>query len=121
MELLAARAGVLARQPELKKLHVSLVESGAITEAEFWESRQVALRNEANRADYQKRGISTAAVAAATSSSALSPGDSVGTVATTANGETKVMYQLDAQEMHSIFVKYPAVYTAYQANVPDKV
>jgi hypothetical protein len=41
MELLGARAGVLARDPAVKQLYTQLVETGAITEAEFWESRTV--------------------------------------------------------------------------------
>ena len=99
------RAAVLASQPALKKQHREMVDSGLISEEDFWSGRQNILTEEASKRQRTAKTTHLLTDLAAQSE----PGEKV------------VKYNLNAEMIHQIFVQYPAVYRAYKAQVPDRM
>lgn len=99
------RAALLASNPTLKRQHMEMVNEGLISEEDFWASRRHLIAAEASKR--QKTGKTSAILTDLTGDS-----DTSGNV---------VKYNLNAEVIHQIFIQYPAVHLAYQAQVPDKM
>jgi transcription initiation factor TFIIH subunit 1 len=99
------RAALLASNPNLKRQHTEMVNQGLISEEDFWASRHHLIANEASKR--QKTAKTSAILTDVT-------GDNE-------TGGTTVKYSLNPEVIHQIFIQYPAVYTAYKAQVPDKM
>lgn len=99
------RAALLASNPTLKRQHMEMVNEGLISEEDFWASRRHLIAAEASKR--QKTGKTSAILTDLT-------GDSD-------TGGNVVKYNLNAEVIHQIFIQYPAVHLAYQAQVPDKM
>lgn len=99
------RAALLAANPTLKRQHLEMVNEGLISEEDFWSSRRHLIASEASKR--QKTGKTSAILTDLT-------GDS-------GTGGNVVKYNLNAEVIHQIFIQYPAVHLAYQAQVPDRM
>lgn len=99
------RAAALASQPLLKRQHMEMVDSGLISEEDFWAGRRDVLATEANKR--QKR-VKTSELL-------------TDLAAQTGPGDKVVKYNLNAEIIHQIFVQYPIVYQTYKAQVPDRM
>ncbi|KAG7394218.1 General transcription factor IIH subunit 1 [Phytophthora boehmeriae] len=99
------RAALLAASPALKRQHTEMVNDGLISEEDFWASRRHLIAGEASKR--QKTGKTSAILTDLAADS-----DAGGNV---------VKYNLNAEVIHQIFIQYPAVYMAYQGQVPDKM
>lgn len=99
------RAALLAANSTLKRQHTEMVNEGLISEEDFWASRRHLIANEASKR--QKVGKTSAILTDMSSAN-----DTTGNV---------VKYNLNAEVIHQIFIQYPAVHLAYQAQVPDKM
>lgn len=99
------RAALLAANSTLKRQHTEMVNEGLISEEDFWASRRHLIANEASKR--QKVGKTSAIL-----TDMASANDTSGNV---------VKYNLNAEVIHQIFIQYPAVHLAYQAQVPDKM
>ncbi|RLN87652.1 hypothetical protein BBJ28_00001128 [Nothophytophthora sp. Chile5] len=99
------RAALLAANPTLKRQHTEMVNDGLISEEDFWASRRHLIAAEASKR--QKTGKTSAIL-----TDLAGDNDTGGNV---------VKYNLNAEVIHQIFIQYPAVYMAYQAQVPDKM
>ncbi|KAF1322408.1 putative general transcription factor iih subunit, partial [Globisporangium splendens] len=99
------RAALLAANPTLKRQHTEMVNEGLISEEDFWASRRHLIANEASKR--QKTGKTSAIL-----TDLSGDNDAGGNV---------VKYNLNAEVIHQIFIQYPAVHLAYQAQVPDKM
>ncbi|CAH0477228.1 unnamed protein product [Peronospora belbahrii] len=99
------RAALLAADPALKRQHVEMVNDGLISEEDFWASRRHLIAREASKR--QKTGKTSAIL-----TDLAANNDTAGNV---------VKYNLNAEVIHQIFIQYPAVYMAYQGQVPDKM
>lgn len=99
------RAALLAANPTLKRQHTEMVNEGLIGEEDFWSSRRHLIANEASKR--QKTGKTSAIL-----TDLSGDNDAGGNV---------VKYNLNAEVIHQIFIQYPAVHLAYQAQVPDKM
>lgn len=96
----------MSRNKELLTLHKELVLGGMMSEEEFWDTRQPLLALEAAQ-ESQLKGMSS------TMTSELRPSAGMG-------GEIK--YTLTPSIIHSIFIQYPTLRTAYQEWVgPEKM
>ncbi|KAI9357959.1 hypothetical protein DFJ73DRAFT_622504 [Zopfochytrium polystomum] len=106
-EDIKVRQALLAKNKDLARLHRELVIGGVVSEDDFWQSRSEMLATQQWQA-FQKRGTSSASLAD------LKPtqGDGSG---------SDVKYTLTPEIIHSFFVQYPSLHTAYQKNVPDKL
>lgn len=114
ISVLETRASLLVRHPHLKALHVELVQSGVISEEEFWSSRQELLRAEREQSVRQQLGIS----------SAILPDNITHTASADVNNNktsNMIHFKIDANIIHSIFLQYPAVHAAYEELVPDRM
>lgn len=98
------RAALLAAHATLKRQHTEMVTDGLISEEDFWASRRHLLANEASK---RQRTAKTSAIL-----TDLSGDTDAGNV---------VKYNLNAEVIHQIFIQYPAVHVAYEAQVPDKM
>lgn len=98
------RAALLAANPTLKRQHTEMVTDGLIAEEDFWASRRHLLANEASK---RQKTAKTSAIL-----TDLSGDSDAGNV---------VKYNLNAEVIHQIFIQYPAVHLAYEAQVPDKM
>ncbi|CAH0491236.1 unnamed protein product [Peronospora farinosa] len=99
------RAALLAANPALKRQHIEMVNDGLISEEDFWASRRHLIAGEASKR--QKTGKTSAIL-----TDLAADNDAAGNV---------VKYNLNAEVIHQIFIQYPAVYMAYQGQVPDKM
>ncbi|TYZ60692.1 hypothetical protein PybrP1_005841 [[Pythium] brassicae (nom. inval.)] len=99
------RAALLAANPTLKRQHTEMVNDGLISEEDFWASRRHLLAHEASK---RQRTAKTSAILTDLSGD----NDAAGHV---------VKYNLNAEVIHQIFIQYPAVHLAYEAQVPDKM
>ncbi|KAG6609352.1 putative general transcription factor IIH subunit [Phytophthora cinnamomi] len=99
------RAALLAANPALKRQHTEMVNDGLISEEDFWASRRHLIAGEASKR--QKTGKTSAIL-----TDLAADNDAGGNV---------VKYNLNAEVIHQIFIQYPAVYRAYQGQVPDKM
>ncbi|KAF8342155.1 uncharacterized protein EI90DRAFT_3032292 [Cantharellus anzutake] len=95
------RQKVLTTSPELSSLHRELVETGQITEEEFWEGREHLLATEI-AASQQRKGKSSQIVAPR-----LKTGE-----------QGQIMLTLTPQLLADIFEEFPVVQQAYAENVP---
>jgi hypothetical protein len=100
------RTKVLAADPKLAQRYTELVKGGVITEQEFWTQKECRTRINAERWKGQKTGESNALMADLRSSSSSSQ---------------MISYSLNAKQIHSIFVQYPAVHRAFQDKVPNEL
>ncbi|OWZ22040.1 General transcription factor IIH subunit [Phytophthora megakarya] len=98
------RAALLAANPALKRQHTEMVNDGLISEEDFWASRRHLIAGEASKR--QKTGKTSAILT---------------DLAADNEGGNVVKYNLNAEVIHQIFIQYPAVYMAYQGQVPDKM
>ncbi|KAI9907000.1 hypothetical protein PsorP6_004030 [Peronosclerospora sorghi] len=99
------RAALLAANPALKRQHTEMVNDGLISEEDFWASRRHLIAGEASKR--QKTGKTSTIL------TDLSADNDA--------GRNVVKYNLNAEVIHQIFIQYPAVYMAYQEQVPDKM
>ncbi|CEG43554.1 general transcription factor iih [Plasmopara halstedii] len=99
------RAALLAANPALKRQHTEMVNDGLISEEDFWASRRHLIAGEASK---RQKTAKTSAIL----TDLAANNDSGGNV---------VKYNLNAEVIHQIFTQYPAVYMAYQEQVPDKM
>ncbi|GMF22289.1 unnamed protein product [Phytophthora lilii] len=99
------RAALLAANPALKRQHTEMVNDGLISEEDFWASRRHLIAGEASKR--QKTGKTSAIL-----TDLAADNDTGGNV---------IKYNLNAEVIHQIFIQYPAVYRAYQGQVPDKM
>lgn len=114
------RKTVLLGNPDLAALHRELVFGGQISEAEFWEGREVCCQS-------QRVGVSTympqhlvLAQAAQENQRKGKPGQLVDPrPETVEGGETKI--RITPQLVHDIFDEYPVVARAYSDTVPQKL
>ncbi|KAJ3130369.1 RNA polymerase II transcription factor B subunit 1 [Nowakowskiella sp. JEL0407] len=102
-DTLKARKVLLEQNEELRRLFEELVGCGLISETEFWKSRKQMLLNQTFK-DKQKEGKAS----------------TLEIIRPTGN-DTNIKYTLTPDIVYSIFVQYPAVRAAYDANVPDKL
>jgi len=99
------RAALLAANPALKRQHTEMVNDGLISEEDFWASRRHLIAGEASK---RQKTAKTSAIL----TDLAADNDTSGNV---------VKYNLNAEVIHQIFIQYPAVYMAYQGQVPDKM
>jgi len=100
------RASLLANNKELGSLYEQLVQTGTITDDEFWESRKAMLQNESLNVNNQPKGIPSALLA---------------DVRPTAANSNTVQYKLTPATIHQIFIMYPNVQKLYNEVVPTKM
>jgi len=107
-KLARAKASLLARHDEIKKLYDQLVPA-VVSDSEFWESKTKArlVQNEANKPEEQKKAVSW---------SLQEPKDSQNGVI-----EDSETITITPEYCQQEFVKNPRCYEAYKANVPDKM
>lgn len=98
---LACRVNLLSANPQLARLHRSLVRAGGLSEDEFW-SQRTALLAEASNALEQRRGIPAIALEG-----------------TAASASKKIT--LTPQTIQAIFAQFPAVHQAYLQAVPERI
>ncbi|KAL4169786.1 hypothetical protein KRP22_010698 [Phytophthora ramorum] len=98
------RAALLAANPPLKRQHTEMVNDGLISEEDFWASRRHLIAGEASK---RQKTAKTSAI--------------LTDLAADNEGGNVVKYNLNAEVIHQIFIQYPAVYRAYQGQVPDKM
>ncbi|KAI9014133.1 hypothetical protein DFJ74DRAFT_709690 [Hyaloraphidium curvatum] len=103
-EDLTLRRALLEGDRDLKRLHRELVVEGAVAEEDFWELRQDLLADFRLQRN-QRKGIAHGAAAEAP---------------VKASGRSSKV-SLTPEAIQKIFAQNPAVYRAYQENVPDKV
>ncbi|KAG7380549.1 General transcription factor IIH subunit 1 [Phytophthora pseudosyringae] len=99
------RAALLAASPALKRQHTEMVNDGLISEEDFWASRRHLIAGEASK---RQKTAKTSAIL-------------TDLAADNETGGNVVKYNLNAEVIHQIFIQYPAVYMAYQGQVPDKM
>lgn len=99
------RAALLAANPALKRQHTEMVNDGLISEEDFWASHRHLIAGEASK---RQKTAKTSAIL----TDLAADNDTGGNV---------VKYNLNAEVIHQIFIQYPAVYMAYQGQVPDKM
>ncbi|TDH65159.1 uncharacterized protein CCR75_000639 [Bremia lactucae] len=99
------RAALLAASPTLKRQHTEMVNDGLISEEDFWASRRHLIAGEASK---RQKTAKTSAIL-------------TDLAADNETGGNVVKYNLNAEVIHQIFIQYPAVYLAYQGQVPDKM
>lgn len=108
--------------PELGALHRELVAiSGQLTEAEFWEGREViqtSLCKLTLLIVFLLQHL-LLALAASENQHKGKPGQLVDPRPETVDGETKIL--ITPQLTHDIFDEYPVVAKAHSENVPNKV
>jgi transcription initiation factor TFIIH subunit 1 len=107
----AARSALLKSDPSLQRVHAQLVESGAVSEDEFWSERQHMLEQAHGRAKgsscdqprekHQRTGIVS----------------SMEHISHESHDMTR-SFRLTKQQMQQIFTEQPAVRRAYLDNVP---
>ncbi|KAI9205511.1 BSD domain-containing protein [Polychytrium aggregatum] len=101
---LEIKLNLLSTNKSLAKLHLDLVQSGIVSEDEFWSSRRHLIANQLWQQN-QKRGTSSA------SRADVKP----------TTDDSKAVYTLNPEIIHSIFTQYPTVHKAYKENVPSKM
>lgn len=106
-KLARAKASLLARHDEIKKLYDQLVPS-VVSDSEFWESKTKArlVQNEANKPEEQRKAVSW---------SLQERKDQNGVV------EDSETITITPEYCQQEFVRNPRCYEAYKANVPDKM
>lgn len=115
------RKKVLLSNPELGALHKDLVMTGQITEAEFWDGREVShlSSNPSMRHLIFVQHLILAELASEGQKKGK-PGQLVDPrPETVEGGEIKI--RITPQLVHDIFDEYPIVARAYSENVPNKV
>jgi hypothetical protein len=95
---IACRVNLLSENPQLARLHRSLVRARGLSEEEFWSQRSALLADASNLLK-QKRGIPAIALDSTASSKKIT---------------------LTPQTIQAIFAQFPAVHQAYLQAVPEK-
>lgn len=115
----ATRNALLHSDPELNRVYQELVQSGAISEEEFWAERQEMLDEAKGRA---KGSSYSSGTTAKQPQSKQRTG--IVSMMQPVSHDTQNMtrsYKLTKQQMQQIFTEQPAVRRAYLANVPAKM
>jgi len=102
-----AKRNLLRKNTELGELYKQVVNSGAVTDQEFWNTKRKLLEQEMSVKQTQKRGVSTSMLA---------------DVELTNDGNNFVInFKLTDETKKLIFAEKPKVHKAFLENVPSKL
>ncbi|RKP01386.1 hypothetical protein CXG81DRAFT_18806 [Caulochytrium protostelioides] len=104
-EEIQIRMALLASNPHLRQLHNDLVQSGLVSEEEFWQGRGDLLEQQMwlNR---QAKGLTSKTLAE---------------IRPEASESSELRFTLTPEIIHAIFLAHPLVHSAYLSTVPDKL
>ncbi|KAL7415329.1 hypothetical protein BDY24DRAFT_382565 [Mrakia frigida] len=108
---------VLVKNPQLAKLHYDLVQAGELTDAEFWEGRELLLLSE-SASSTQSAGRSSQLIDDRWSVKDSKGKGKEGAASSGGGSATSGTISLTPQLIRDIFDEFPEVQEAYVENVP---